>query len=168
MLALNLIPVPPLDGGRILRAAVIRYAGLIPAAKIMRWISYVFIGLLCAAGLALFIFFRGYPSLVMIGAFLFYNLADEKKNSDIFIMRELIYEKEKLKSDSLIPSKMICVHKNMPAKHILKKLNLSTFYIISIVDDDMRIVRTVTESDFIRAIVTQGYGTLSGAVGLAD
>ena len=64
MLVLNLIPVPPLDGGRILRAAVIRYAGLIPATKIMRWISYVFIGLLCAAGLALLIFFRGMYFLI--------------------------------------------------------------------------------------------------------
>ena len=97
----------------------------------------------------------------MIGAFLFYSLADEKKNSDILIMREMIYEKEKLKSDSLIPSKMICVHQNTPAKRILRKLNLSTFYIISIIDDNMRILRTVTESDFIRSVTAKGYGILS-------
>lgn len=161
LLILNLIPVPPLDGGRIVRAAVIHHAGLIPAAKITRRISYVFIGLICVMGVLLLILFRGNPSLIMIGAFLFYSLADEKKNSDILIMREMIYEKEKLKSDSLIPSKMICVHQNTPAKRILRKLNLSTFYIISIIDDNMRILRTVTESDFIRSVTAKGYGILS-------
>ncbi len=166
MLILNLIPVPPLDGGRILRAAVIKYAGLIPAAKVMRRISCIFIGIICVSGILLLIFFRGNPSLIMIGAFLLYNLADEKKNSDILIMREMIYEKEKLKCDSLIPSKIICVHKNTPAKRILRKLNLSTFYIISVIDDDMRILRTITESDVVRAVTARGYGIASGEVGL--
>ena len=161
MLVLNLIPVPPLDGGRILRAAVVRYAGLIPAARIMRKISYVFIGIICVLGVLLLVFFKGNPSLIMIGAFLIYNLADEKKNSDILIMREMIYEKEKLKQNSLIPSKMICVHQNTPAKYILRKLNLSTFYIVSVIGDDLSILKTVTESDFIRAVTKRGYGILA-------
>lgn len=164
MLVLNLIPVPPLDGGRILRAAVIKHVGLIPSARIMRRISYVFIGMICGAGIILLIFFRGNPSLIMIGAFLFYSLTEEQKNSDILVMHEMIYEKEKLKSDSLIPSKMICVSAKTPAKRILKKLNLSTFYIISVIDDDMHILRVVTESDFIRAVTVKGYGILSGDV----
>lgn len=161
MLVLNLIPVPPLDGGRILRAAVVRYAGLIPAARVMRKISYVFIGIICVLGVLLLVFFKGNPSLIMIGAFLIYNLADEKKNSDILIMREMIYEKEKLKQNSLIPSKMICVHQNTPAKYILRKLNLSTFYIVSVIGDDLSILKTVTESDFIRAVTKRGYGILA-------
>lgn len=168
MLILNLIPVPPLDGGRILRAAVIKHAGLIPAAKVMRRVSCVFICIICILGILLLIFFHGNPSLIMIGAFLIYNFADEKKNSDILIMREIIYEKEKLKNSSLIPSKMICVRKDTPAKRILRKLNLSTFYIVTIIDDDMRILRTVTESDFVRAVTSRGYGILSDEVGLPD
>lgn len=161
MLILNLIPVPPLDGGRLLRAAVIKYFGLIPATKLMRQISCVLIGIICVFGIMLLIFFRGNPSLIMIGAFLLYNLTDEKKNSDILMMREMIYEKEKLKNNSLIPTKMLCVHTETPAKHVLRKLNLSTFYMIAVINDDMRIAEIVTESDFIRAVTAKGYGILS-------
>lgn len=158
ILVLNLLPVPPLDGGRVLRAIVIKKAGFLPAMKIMRRISYLFIALLLALGAALLIAFRGNPSLIMIGAFLLYNLADEKKNSDILAMRLLVYEKEKLRRDGMIPAKHLLMHRDTPAKHILKKLNFSTFYIISVLDDDLSIEATVTESDVIRAVTAKGYG----------
>jgi len=164
MLLLNLMPVPPLDGGRILRAAVIHKMGLFPALKVLRRTSYAFIALILAAGVVVLILFRGNPSLIMVSAFLLYSLADEKKNSDMLIMRELLYDKEKLKRDALIPSKTMCVHKDMPAKYILRKLNLGTFYIITILDNNMSILKTVTESDFIRAVAAHGYGICSGEV----
>ncbi len=157
MLLLNLIPVPPLDGGRILRTLITHRAGLIPAVKIMRRISYFFIGCILLCGIFLLVFFQGNPSLVMIAAFLLYNLADEKKNSDILIMRELIYQKETQKENALIPSKTLCILDNTPAKYILKKLNLSTFYMISVLDDEMRLLKTVTESDVIRTVTAYGY-----------
>ena len=159
ILLLNLLPIPPLDGGRVLRSFVIKKAGLLPAAKIMRRISYAFIALLLALGAALFIVFRGNSSLIMIGAFLLYNLADEKRNSDILAMRMLVYEKEKLKQEGILPAKHILVHKSTPLKHILKKLNFSSFYIISVLDDDLSILHTATESDAIRAVTKKGYAT---------
>lgn len=161
MLLINLIPVPPLDGGRLVRCFIIKHFGLAPAGKIMRNISYFFIGLISFFGIILLIIFRGNPSLIMIGAFLLYSLSDEKKNSDILIMREMIYEKEKLKNDSLIPCRVICVSEQTPAKFVLKKLNLSTFYIVSIIDSNMCLLRTVTESDFLRAVTRYGYTILS-------
>ncbi|MBR4890907.1 MAG: hypothetical protein IKU15_06430 [Clostridia bacterium] len=158
VLLLNLIPVPPLDGGRIVKAIFISRLGIIPAAKIMKKISFLFIGIICLFGILLFIFFRGNPSLIMIGAFLVYSFTDEKKNSDILIMRKMIYEKEKLKNNSLIPCKLICVSANTPAKFVLKKLNFDIFYIVSVIDEDMKIIKTITESDFLRAVTKKGYG----------
>ena len=168
LILINLVPIPPLDGGRILRAIVIKNVGLIPSAKIMRKVSAVFITLLLVLWAYLLIFFKGNMSLFVICAFLLYSLSDEKKNSDILIMREIIYEKEKLKQDALIPCKMLCVHKNTPVRRVLRKLNLSTFYIITIVDDDLKILRTVTESDFISTATSAGYRATSNLVGLKE
>ncbi len=163
---LNLLPVPPLDGGRIMRCIIIKNAGLMPGLRIMRKISKCFIFIILALGVLLIFVSRANVSLVMIGAFLLYNLADEKKNSDVLIMRELIYEKEKLKENSLIPCKLLCIHKNTPARRVLRKLNLSTFYIITIVDDDLKILRTVTESDFLRGVTQNGYSVTAEFIGI--
>lgn len=36
-------------------------------------------------------------------------------------------------------------------------MNLSTFFIIHIIDDNMHILRTVTERDFLRGLTNKGY-----------
>ncbi len=156
-LALNLLPVLPLDGGRVLRALVISRAGLLPAAKFMRKLSIFVIFFLFLLGVILLIASRSNPSLVMIGAFLLYSLADEKKNSDILAMQLLLHEKEKSRKNGVIPTRHITVHKDTPAKLLLKKLNFSTFYLITVLSDPLSVLCTVTESDLIRAITQRGY-----------
>jgi len=161
VLVLNLVPVPPLDGGRILRAVVIKHAGLIPAAKIVRKISSFFVVLICFLGLCLIVVTKGNPSMAVIGAFLIFSLSEEKKNSDLLIAGELIHEKEKFKNQALIPCEMLSVSYKTPAFKVIKKFNLSSFYIVYIVDEELKIIKTATESDFIRAVKDKGYGVLS-------
>lgn len=158
MLLLNLLPIPPLDGGRILRAAVVQNIGLVSAARVMRRISFVCISIICTAGIFLLLYFHGNPSLIMIGAFLLFGLAREHKNSELLMMRALLYKKETRHKDGLIPTKLLCIRAATPAKQILKKMNLSTFYIIAVIDEEMRIIKTVTERDFICAVTKNGYG----------
>ncbi len=161
ILLLNLIPVPPLDGGRILRAILIRYTGLIGAVRSIRKISRFFVYAVCAMGIYILIITKGNPSLCIIGAFLIFSLVEEKKSCDLLIMNELIYEKEKFKKRALIPTSSLTINYNTPAYKLIKKLNLSTFYIVYIVDDSLKIIKTATESDFIRAVKKKGYSVLS-------
>ncbi len=161
VLLLNLIPVPPLDGGRILRAALIKHSGLMASCRQIRKISKVFIGIICATGVVLLIQSRGNPSLCIIGAFLIFSLIEEKKSAEILIMNSLIYEKEKFKNMSIIPTSSITVKQTTPAHKVIKKLNFSTFYIVFVVDENNKIIKTATESDFIRAVKSRGYSVLS-------
>ncbi|MBO5733319.1 MAG: hypothetical protein J6R66_00320 [Clostridia bacterium] len=164
VLILNLVPVPPLDGGRILRALVIKNAGLMTAAGIVRKISKIFICFVCVLGAVVAVYTRGNPSLMIIGAFLIFSMIEEKKNSDFLIMHALIGEKEKLTNEKLIPTNTLCISVNTPAKAVIRKLNLSTFYIVHILDENHKIIKTATESDFIRAVKSKGFSVLSGDV----
>lgn len=161
---INLIPIPPLDGGRILRAILIKNAGLLGALKYTRKISRFCAFLICAAGILVIFITKGNPSLCIIGAFLVFSLIEEKKSNDILIMNELLYEKEKFKNRALIPTAPLTVNYNAPASKVIKKLNLSTFYIVYIVDDNLKIIKTATESDFVRAVKKKGYSVLAGQV----
>ncbi len=164
VLSLNLLPVPPLDGGRVLRTFILRKAGLWTAVKFMRRLSYCILGTLGGAAVVLLILTRGNMSLVMICAFLLYNMTDEKRCSELLYMRSLLYDKEKLQKDALIPTGQLLVHKDTSVKTVLNKWNFSTFYTISVIDDGLSLIGTVTESDVIRAVVQKGYGITAGQV----
>lgn len=157
VLLLNLIPVPPLDGGRILRCVFIKNVGLIPASKKMYKISRFFVGVVCVLGVVALVISKSNPSLCIIGAFLIFSLVEEKRNADLLIASELIREKEKFRDKKLIASSVITIRENAPAASVIKKLNLSTFYVIYVVDENMKITKTATESDFIRAVKKCGY-----------
>lgn len=154
---LNLLPIPPLDGGRVLRAIVIHKWGFLPAAKVMRRLSYCLIGLMIGAGVFLLLQFRGNISLLMIAAFLCYNLVSEKKNGDLLTMRMMIYEKEHLRRSGFVPTKHVTLHESASAKVVFRRLNFSSFYLISVLGEDWSVVATLTESDVIRAITKKGY-----------
>ena len=160
-LLLNLIPIPPLDGGRVLRAVLIRSSGLMSASRYIQKISRIFIVFILVFGAFVLVVTRGNPSLIIIGAFLIFSLTEEKRSNDLLIMNALINEKEKFKNRSLIPTSTLTVNYRTPACKIVRKLNLSTFYIVYIIDDSLRIVKTATESDFIRAVKKKGYKVLS-------
>lgn len=164
VLLLNLIPVPPLDGGRVLRAIIIRSSGLMRATGILQKISRFFVCTICAVGVYIMIITKGNPSLCIIGAFLAFSLTEEKKSGDLLIMNELIHEKEKFKEMAIIPTSSLTITVDSPAYKVIKKLNLSTFYIVYIVDNDLKIIKTATESDFIRAVKNKGYSVLAGDV----
>ena len=79
-------------------------------------------------------------------------------------MSEIMYEKEKFNKKSLIPTKTLTINYNTPASKVIKKLNLSNFYIVYVVDDDLKIIKTATESDFVRAVKNKGYSILASQV----
>lgn len=156
-LLLNLIPVPPLDGGRVLRVLLIKASGLMNASRLIQKISKIFAGVVLIFGTFILIATRGNPSLLIIGAFLIFSLTEEKRTHDLLIMDALINEKEKFKNRSLIPTSTLTINYRTPAYKVVKKLNLSTFYIVYIIDDNLKILKTATESDFIRAVKKNGY-----------
>ncbi len=164
VLLLNLIPVPPLDGGRILRAIAIYRSGLVAASRRMYKISRIFAVIICSLGIVLMVISKSNPSLCVIGAFLIFSLVEEKRNAEILIASELIREKEKFRDKNLIPSNIITIKENTPAAHVIRKLNLSTFYVVYIVDENMKIIKTATESDFIRAVKKYGYSICAARV----
>ena len=161
VLFLNLFPIPPLDGGRVMRALVIKHAGIMASAKIVKKISCVFLAIIWSIGVFLVIYTKGNPSLCIIGAFLIFSIFEEKKFSDLLIAQEIIYEKEKFKKLNMIPTRTISVRENTPAMKIIKKLNYSNFFVIYIVNENMKITKLATERDFLRTVKKYGYRALA-------
>lgn len=153
---LNLLPVLPLDGGRILRAVLTHSFGYLRGMKWMRKLTKIMIFILALVGTLLLILTRCNISLVMVAAFLIFNMIEEKKTSDLFAMKELMGAKEKLLKQSLMASKVISATENTAAKQILKRISYDNYCLVYIENSDGK-GRIISESELVRAILEKGY-----------
>ncbi|MBR5156686.1 MAG: hypothetical protein IKW59_02850 [Clostridia bacterium] len=162
IMLINLMPVLPLDGGRVFRSVLAHFFGYITAMQILRKLTVCIILCLVFISVILTAFIGINVSLIMVAAFLIFNLIEEKKTSDLFVLKELLRSKEKLLNKKLIPSKVISASKDAYAKNIIEKISYDSFCLIYIADDSGGYL--VSESELIDAITTRGYRIKMGQI----
>lgn len=153
---LNLIPIIPLDGGRILKASLTKHYGAIPALKISRFISYVltfFVITISVYGLLIYPFNF---SLILISSFLLGNLCTEQKSVSKAVVSEMLRYREKLSESDFNKSCPITALSSTPARKILKKLSYDRYHIIYVLDKNLKIKKVLTEGQVIEAITKKG------------
>ena len=152
----NILPALPLDGGRILRALLVKKLGHIRAANVTLNISYGLGFLIFAAGLYALYITKFNFSFLLIGGFLIANITEERKNANMIIMKDILYSRKKLSQKGVSQGEMLVAEENQKAKNILKMLSYDRYYIIYIVDNHMRIIKSITETELIESMAIYG------------
>ena len=93
----------------------------------------------------------------MTTSFLTLHLSEEQKQNEYIIMQELLYNKDKLRSKGLLPSRVITAMDNVPARDVFKLLSYDSYCLIHIVDGFQNSVRTVTEARLVSSILEKGW-----------
>jgi stage IV sporulation protein FB len=154
--ALNLVPAAPLDGGRVLRAVLTLAVGFVKSVNFMKKLSVFFAVLLFLAGLWLIWFSRWNLSLVMAACFLFYSLAGERRANELLLMKEILYYKEKIKTNRAVPAKSFTVAGEPPARRGLSQLSHHTFCFFYVLDKKARLAKIIGEAQLIDSILEKG------------
>lgn len=155
----NLIPILPLDGGRIFKAMLTSKYGIIPAYNFMCKLSKILVIFLFAIAIAVFILCGFNFSLILISAFLIQNLCSEQKALSHITAKEILQSDKKIQSPHSIPVKALCVSENSTASHLLRHLSYDCYYIVYVLDKDSRLVRTLTETQILTALTNSGIRT---------
>ncbi|MBE5040389.1 M50 family metallopeptidase [Ructibacterium gallinarum] len=164
IMGMNLLPCLPLDGGRILRAALTLGSDAITAGQTTLRISRFFSAvLLCISGLLLITAQFNF-SLILIGVFLLGNLYSEQRNFSKQTIREILYYKEKLEENTLNRTTTLTAYAKLPARMLLRHLSYHRYYIIQVVDEHQRIIKTVTESQILDALLHQSIRITLGEI----
>jgi stage IV sporulation protein FB len=145
----NILPILPLDGGRILRDILASKVGLIKAHKYSKRVS---------KGLGLLIILIGIIqlhnniynfSLLFIGCYIFYCMRYEESEVYFMNIKNLVYKRSRFLKKGVYPGRELVVIKNMRLGDIVKDMDFDRFHIIYVLDDDMRLVKVFTEQEII-------------------
>ncbi len=152
----NMLPALPLDGGRIIRALMVKKFGHIRATTVAIRITSITSVFIILAGLyALYI--TGFNfSFLLIGGFLTANLTEEKKNANMIIMKDILFSRKKLAEKGVSKGDLLVAETGDSAKRVLKMLSYDRYYIISVVDNRMRVVKDITETELLEAMAIYG------------
>jgi stage IV sporulation protein FB len=145
----NMLPVLPLDGGRIFRDILTSQIGLFKAYKYSRRVS---------KGLGLFIVFLGIIqvydniynfSLIFLGSYIFYFLKYEESEVYFMNMKNLVYKRSRFLKKGVYPGRELVVIKTMRLGDIVKDMDFDRFHIIYVLDEDMKLAKVFTEQEII-------------------
>lgn len=152
----NMLPALPLDGGRLfalwLRQRV-SYTSSVRIAsytgKILAY-SMLFVALI---GLA---FKRVYLSFILAGFFLLQQASKEEKEAPFVFMKYLARKKEKLLKNQDLPGEVLVVDQEATAKKVLYSFCPHKYFIVYILDENMKITKFFTETEIFDKIIEKG------------
>lgn len=145
----NMLPVLPLDGGRMLRDILTSRIGLFKAYKYSKRVS---------KGMGLFIIILGIVqsygniynfSLIFLGSYIFHFLKYEESEVYFMNIKNLIYKRSRFLRKGIYPGRELVVIKSMRLGDILKDMDFDRFHIIYVLDEEMKLAKVFTEQEII-------------------
>ena len=161
---INLVPALPLDGGRVLKALLIGRWGYVKAFNFTMIITGISAYILAAAGIILMIITGFNFSLILIAAFLIVNTVEEQRGGTHIMINEILRSREKLSGGTAERSEIISIAAGEQARKALKLLGYNKYYIINVIDKDMNILGTITETKLIEGLVEKGIRVSAGKI----
>lgn len=152
MIFINLLPCMPLDGGRIFRAFFVGKWGYLNTVTVQKKIEKILIGIILLLGMMLLFITKFNISLIMIAAFLVFNMTGEDERKNYVVMREMTAVGDKLKERKYMKVKNLAVREDVKALDVLKRTGYDSFYIVNVIDENGKICKNLTECELFEGI----------------
>jgi stage IV sporulation protein FB len=146
----NLLPVFPLDGGRVLVALMSNYTSKVKLYKAMRIVGLAF-SFLFAALFFISVFFKINLTLIFISIFLLISSVNNVK--DVYYERTIVKsfgsDLSKLKAVEL---KTYAVSSKMPLLKLIKYIKGNNFTQFVVINENGEVMKTLTENDIKKLV----------------
>ncbi len=150
----NLIPIPPLDGGRIVIELLADKVGLFRANRFMNRFSWFFSIMIICIGIIVLIKSRYNGSFILIGVYIILLLRKSKKEAAILNMKNFILKRSAIIKKGIFPVREIAVLEDVKILDVVKSMDYSNvFHIIKVLDRDLHVIKTITEQDVLNTLM---------------
>lgn len=152
----NLLPALPLDGGRMLRAALAKKIGFYRATAFALSLSKILAISLGLWGLAGIYF--GFSNLhsFFLAVFLFGAAVKEEENFLYLFLRYLLRKGEELKNKGLLPLKQFIATKGVPLGEVVRKFTPGYYHIVLIAEKGGESFYSVSEHQVVNGLLEHG------------
>ncbi len=157
--AFNLLPVLPLDGGRMMRALFTDVFGFIKITKVLAWAGKT-VGLIFFMTGIIYIIIMGLNGeilvLIAFGGFFWVAGNKEIAAARLTFLRQLTRKKEELVRRGLMKSKLITVCQNTALIRVIEKLTPDSYAFIILPDQNYRIGGSLSETEILDGMLREG------------
>ena len=154
MLTVNLIPVLPLDGGRMLLALL---AARFPRVRVWKLMLVSGRILACLSILfSLFLAINGVyqPSWAILGCYLLYSSFLEEKQSAARYITALFSRRYRADAGEALPMQTLCVSPETPLRVLLPQLSPRAYHMSAVLDDAAcEVTGTISEKELYTAVL---------------
>ncbi|MEW6622606.1 MAG: M50 family metallopeptidase [Bacillota bacterium] len=159
----NLLPVLPLDGGRILRAWYAKRIGLYNATKKAAYygkIVAVLLVLISVCGLYLRLWDL---NAVSMAAFLFFSAGEEDRTASFHFIRYLLRKKDIILKENILNLKAVYTRDDVSINDVLPHIVPNNYHLFYVFNNKGQLLSQVSEEKLIETYFNRG-----GAVTMAD
>lgn len=156
----NLLPILPLDGGKIAMEALSDHSGLFRANKQMHVLSALFSILIICLGLVVFKKTLYNVSLILIGIYILLFSKESKKETAIMNIKNFVFRRSRVVKKGIYPAREIVAMKNVKLSEVIKAMDYANmFHLVNVLDDDLRVIKVMTEQEILDALMVNNMDT---------
>jgi stage IV sporulation protein FB len=161
----NLLPIMPLDGGKIAMEVLSDYSGLFKANKRMNKITIVLSVIIIFSGLIVFKATLYNFSFVIIGIYILLSNTESRKETALMNIKNLLFRRSRILKQRIYPIREIAVMKDVKLSEVVKAMDYANkFHIINVLDENLRIVKVFSEQEILDAIIINNINTEIGKI----
>ncbi len=163
----NLLPILPLDGGRVLRGLISHYWGIKRATLI---------AIIIGKGLTIVLFFSGVILtmeslenlyLLLLAVFLYGCLHQERKMVFFLYFKDALRKKSKLQEKGIMNSRYLTVIESIELNKVFQEFCSGRYHFVSVISKEGKFIGTLTETEIFEALGRYGnHLTIGGLIGI--
>ena len=155
LFVLNILPILPLDGGKIFKSLLLRSIGYKRTQSTFAFFTIFFTILIILLGIYQIYICHNNFSLILIGIFIYLY---KTKDFDLQYaqIRELIYKKQKLQNSKTFEVSYIVAFKDLKAIDVIKHFFGNKFNIIKVLNNELNVIGELTENEILEGLINKG------------
>ena len=162
LLLFNLMPVLPLDGGRMAESLLRGFFPSHDPARVLRWAGVAVGAALCALSLVFAIKGELALSPLFAGLYLIYMVSTEQRHSAARFVTEWIERRQRLNNTESLPVELLAAGPDLPAHVLLKRFSPGKYHMILVLSrDGMSVQKLLDEDDFCHTVLSGKSETLT-------